>query len=123
MSKTAEGHVKSDIKRALANLHVYPFMEVAAGMHPDAAGTYFMPVAGPYSVHGIHDFVGCWSGVFFSIETKAPDNPDDETAHQGKFRIAFANCGGISVTGVRDTEAVFQIRDYVELKNAKILPR
>lgn len=105
MAKTPEGAVKDDVKRALAAYGVYPFMDVAQGRVDDPVGAYYMPVAGPFAIHGIHDFVGCWSGRFWSIETKAPDNRTDETVHQGMFRTAITATGGIALTGVRDGAA------------------
>jgi hypothetical protein len=108
MAKTPEGAVKDAVKKALAARGVLPFTELASGKHPEAVGAYYMPVAGPFSVHGVHDFVGCWSGRFFSIETKAPKEAVDETIHQGRFRVAFTQAGGISLTGVRDGEAAVE---------------
>lgn len=105
MAKTPEGIVKDAVKKALAAHGVLPFTELSSKKHPEAVGAYYMPVAGPFSVHGVHDFVGCWSGRFFSIETKAPKELVDETIHQGRFRIAFTQAGGISMTGVRDGPA------------------
>lgn len=107
MAKTPEGKVKDDVKAALKAAGVYPFTDIAIGKVPRANvdGTYYMPVAGPYSIHGVHDFVGCWHGTFWSIETKAPDNPEDETIHQGYFREAVTAAGGIALTGVRDGHA------------------
>ena len=111
---TPEGRVKNAVKKSLEAYNVRPFHDVAK--HPQGAeGMYYMAVAGPYSVHGVHDFVGCWRGVFFSIETKSPDNPEDETAHQGNFRAAVTTSGGIALTGVRDgPSAVRRIATFVE---------
>lgn len=108
MATTPEGKVKSQVRRSLAAHGVHPFTDVATGKVEGAVGTYYMPVAGPYSVHGVHDFVGCWSGRFFSIETKAPDNPQDETQHQGWFRVAVTAAGGLALTGVRDGAAAVE---------------
>lgn len=96
-------------------------MEIATGKAEGAVGTYYMPVAGPFSVHGVHDFVGCWGGVFFSIETKAPSNPDDETTNQGYFRTAITKCGGIAITGVRSASpALDVIQDFVTARAKKL---
>lgn len=111
MAKTPEGRIKDQVKAALHRHKVLPFLQVEDA--PEVAGTYYMPVAGPYSVHGVHDFVGCWASIFFSIETKAVDNPSDETVHQGKFRVAITRTGGIALTGVRDGEAA--VRAIAEL--------
>jgi hypothetical protein len=114
MATTPEGRVKDAVKKALATHGVYPFVEVAQGKHTVIEGTYYMPVAGPFSVHGVHDFVGCWSGKFFSIETKAPNEPVDETVHQGRFREAITLAKGIALTGVRDgPAAVDHIRNLI----------
>lgn len=115
MARTPEARIKDDVKKALAAAGIHPFTDIGTGKVPSANGTYYMPVAGPYSVHGVHDFVGCWLGRFFSIETKAPNNPDDETVHQGYFRVAVTNTGGIALTGVRDgAAAVAYIKQRIE---------
>lgn len=115
MAQTPEGRVKDQVRKALHAEGVYPFTDIATGKAKNAVGTYYMPVAGPYSVHGVHDFVGCWSGRFFSIETKAPNNPEDETVHQGYFRVAVDKSGGIALTGVRDgAVAIAYIKRRVE---------
>jgi hypothetical protein len=110
---TPESTVKTAVKRALQAHGVVPFMDAATGKVTDYKGVYYMPVAGPFSVHGVHDFVGVWAGVFWSIETKAPDNPEDATYHQECFRQAVAGSGGISLTGVRSAAAVDQLRELV----------
>jgi len=117
MARTPEAAVKDAVKKRLAHHKVYPFDAVAAGRHPDAVGTYYMPVAGPFSVHGVHDFVICWRGVFCTIETKAPNESQDETVHQGRFRTAVTATGGISLTGVRDAGAVDHLAQLVERKH------
>lgn len=104
---TPEGRVKRDVKRRLAEYNVHPFVDVATGkVTGPVAGTYYMPVAGPFSVHGVHDFVGCWAGHFFSIETKAPEADKDATVHQARFHEAFSGVGGYTFVGVRDSSVV-----------------
>lgn len=111
---TPESKVKQAVRKALASFGVHPFMDVATGkVQGPVAGTYYMPVAGPFSVHGVHDFVGCWHGIFWSIETKAPENPEDATVHQENFRLAVTLSGGISLVGVRDASAVLALRELV----------
>lgn len=110
---TPEGKVKDAVRKVLAAYGV--FGHTQAGKQVMLAGTYFMPVAGPYSVHGVHDFVGCWGGVFFSIETKAPTNPHDATAAQEAFQVAFTRAGGVSLTGVRSADAVHELARLVSL--------
>lgn len=108
MAQTPEGRVKDQVRKALHAAGIHPFSHVGQGLHPEAIGTYYMPVAGPFAVHGVHDFVLCVRGIFCSIETKAPENREDETLHQGWFRISVTQCGGISLTGVRDGAAAVQ---------------
>ena len=110
---TPESRVKLVVRKALHAHGVHPFMDVATGKVQGAEGVYYMPVAGPYSVHGVHDFVGCWRGLFWSIETKAPDNPEDATPHQENFRVAVDATGGIAFVGVRDGSAVLALRELV----------
>lgn len=111
---TPEGKVKKAVKERLAYYGVLPFMEVAQLQGPGGvAGMYYMPVAGPFSVHGVHDFVGSWYGTFWSIETKAPDNLEDATPHQEMFRVAASRTGGISLVGVRSADAVDKLHELV----------
>jgi hypothetical protein len=120
---TPEGTVKEAVKKELARHKIYQFVDVASGKHPDAIGFYWMPVQGPYSVKGVHDFVGAIHGVFFSLETKAPDNPEDETVHQGRFRVAVTQTGGIALTGVRSPQpAIREVMEFVEQHRAKVNP-
>lgn len=102
---TPEGKVKKAVKERLVKYGLRPLTKTE-GMQEGDEGFFFMPVAGPYSVHGIHDFVGCWRGIFFSIETKAPDNAVDHTPAQERFHEAVMKSGGISFTGVRDAGVV-----------------
>lgn len=110
---TPESKVKDQVKRALRAAGIVPFSDVVSGNAVDYVGFFYMPVAGPFAVHGVHDFVGCWAGLFFSIETKAPNNREDETVHQAKFREAVTQSGGVAFTGVRDDSAVARLRDHV----------
>lgn len=116
MARTPEGAVKETVKAALAARRVVPFGDILAGRVKagEYDGFYYMPVAGRFSVLGIHDFVGCLRGHFFSIETKAPDNPDDASFHQEKFQEASTATGGISFIGVRDASVVDALFARVE---------
>lgn len=105
MATTPEGKVKAAVRKALAARGVVAFSDVLSGRAAATRGVYYMPVAGRFSILGIHDFVGVWDSVFFSIETKAPNNREDERFHQGKFREAVTSAGGIALTGVRDAES------------------
>lgn len=110
---TPEGKVKKAVQKALAAHNIHSFTDIAAERVAGYAGFYYMPVAGPFSVHGVHDFVGCYQGMFFSIETKAPEAADDATVHQERFQRAVIGSGGVSYTGVRDDSVVAQLlRDH-----------
>ncbi len=109
---TPEGRVKKAVRQALES-HGLQHLTDAAEPGPSIEGFFFMPVAGPYSVHGIHDFVGCWRGVFFSIETKAPDSKVDGTPAQIGFHHAASRSRGVSLVGVRDASAVDRIAEIV----------
>jgi hypothetical protein len=111
MAQTPEGKVKNAVKKRLIDYGLVPLSQVSD--LPSLEGFFFMPVAGPYSVHGIHDFVGCWRGTFFSIETKAPDNPEDHTPAQERFCRAVVTSGGVAFTGVRDSSVVDQLASEV----------
>lgn len=80
-SSTPEAKVKQGIKKLLDSLGVW----------------YFMPVAGPYSVHGIPDFVCCWDGLFLAIEAKAPGKLANVTVHQQRKIDQINSAGGVAV--------------------------
>jgi hypothetical protein len=56
MALTPEGRVKEKVKRVLKATNVW----------------YFMPVSNGMGKMGIPDFVCCFNGKFFTVETKAP---------------------------------------------------
>lgn len=123
---TPEGKVKKLVQDALRGFHVYPFADIATGRVSahKVRGFYYMPVAGRFSVLGIHDFVGCWDGIFFSLETKAPDEPVDATHHQVMFKLAAGAAGGLSYTGVRDASVVTELHTKVlELNCGRTISR
>lgn len=108
MATTPEKRVKDAVRKRLEHYGVIPFMKVSEdGEAP--AGAYWMPVQGAFSVHGVHDFCGVWGGWFWSIETKAPNNPVDATANQQQFQTAVLRSGGIALIGVRDASAVDEL--------------
>jgi len=110
--QTPEGKVKAAIQKELARYGVVPFMKAADSDAP-VNGVYWMPGQGPYSVQGVHDFVICWLGNFVSIETKAPDNPEDATQPQEAFQTAITKAGGYSFTGVRSADIIAVIADKI----------
>jgi hypothetical protein len=110
---TPEGRVKEQVKKKLHAYGVHLFTKAADMPDSEVEGTYWMAVQGPYAVHGVHDFTGVWFGIFWSIETKAPDNPEDATASQEAFRVAVTKAGGIALTGVRDASAVDRLYQLI----------
>jgi hypothetical protein len=76
---TPEGAVKAKIKDTLKELQCY----------------YFCPPANGYGRSGIPDFVGCLSGMFFSIEAKA--GKGRTTALQDREIQRIKDAGGIAL--------------------------
>ena len=75
MATTPEGRVKTAIKTYLKTLsHCW----------------FFMPQGNGYGVNGVPDIVGCYCGVFFAVEVKAPGKLRTLTAMQ---RIQIAAIG------------------------------
>jgi hypothetical protein len=67
-----------------------------------------MPVAGPFAVHGIPDFICCWGGKFLAIEAKAPGKLATLTVHQKRKIEGIQAANGIAVVvdNVEDLERV-----------------
>lgn len=110
--QTPEGRVKDAVKKRLEHYGILPFTKAADS--PDAAGMYWMPVQGAFAVHGVHDFCGVYRGVFFSLETKAPDNKVDATGPQAAFQKASTKAGGVSLVGVRSVDAVDYMTNVIK---------
>lgn len=106
---TPEGKVKAAVKKVLAARNIVPAgsKREMQKEDPDAKGWYYMPVKGTsFGVNGIHDFVGCANGLFFSIETKAGKGV--MSAHQ-EYRAQGIRRGRgamFLVTAVDDTAAL-----------------
>jgi hypothetical protein len=59
---------------------------------------YFMPVGGPFTVHGIPDFVCCAPGGYFiGIEAKAPGKRNSTTPNQDQRLQEIRDHGGVAV--------------------------
>lgn len=71
---------------------------------------YFMPVAGPFAVHGIPDFICCWDGKFLAIEAKAPGKLATLTVHQKRKIEEIQSANGIAVVvdNIEDLEQVLK---------------
>lgn len=88
---TPEGKIKNDVKYFLSSL-------------PDC--WYFMPVSMGYGRRGIPDFIGCWRGKFFAIETKAPNGKSHPW--QEREQKAIREAGGVAFRA-RTMEEIYAV--------------
>lgn len=89
MSKTPDARVKDSVKKELDSRG---FWKAGAAKPVTVSGWYYMPVSNGMGTHGIPDFVCCWLGKFFSIETKAPGGKP--TPNQLKRHEEIQEAGG-----------------------------
>lgn len=78
---TPEGKLKQQVKKLLEG---NGFWRAGSAKPADVQGWFYMPVSNGMGTHGIPDFVCCWDGQFFGIETKAPGGkptPNQEMRH------------------------------------------
>lgn len=93
MARTPEGRVKDLVKAVLEEYGIYPAGH-AVWFDDDRAaipGWYYMPVQTGMGVAGIPDFIGCYKGRFWAIETKAGT---ELTPNQAQRRIEINDAGG-----------------------------
>lgn len=84
MAMTPEGKVKKEVRKVL-----------------DALGAYYsMPVTGGYGRQGTPDFLVCYRGKFFGIETKA--GKGKTTALQELNLTRIRDAGGIALVVYED---------------------
>lgn len=57
---------------------------------------FFMPIGGPYAVHGVPDIIVCAQGRFVAIECKAPGKAGNTTANQNDHIARIGAAGGIA---------------------------
>ncbi len=57
---------------------------------------FFMPIGGPFTVHGVPDIIGLVDGAFFGIEVKAPGKETNVTANQESAMAAINGAGGLA---------------------------
>jgi BMFP domain-containing protein YqiC len=98
MATTPEGKVKGAIKAYLRTL-VHCF--------------FFMPAAHGYGVNGIPDIIGCYKGIFFAIEVKAPGKLRNVTALQRMQinQINQAQGWAIAADSVQHVHELFELID------------
>jgi hypothetical protein len=92
---TPEGKVKAEIKKVLAEYGCW----------------YFMPAMNGYGRSGIPDFIGCYKGVFFAVETKSANGK--LTPNQEREITAMSAAGG-HVVVARSAEAVREMMALIE---------
>ena len=103
---TGEGVIKQMVRERLEQFDILPahksYLVETEGYKPK--GWYFMPVSLGMGTMGIPDFVGCYKGKFFSIETKS-----DTTKSPTKLQRLNLNCIAAS------KGAAYVVRDKDEL--------
>ena len=92
---TPEGIVKDSVKALLKRYKAH----------------YFMPVSNGMGRAGVSDFIGCYKGLFFAIETKSPTGKP--TALQLKYLGEIEASGGRSFI-VRDEHSLSVIENWLK---------
>jgi hypothetical protein len=95
---TPEGKVKKEVKAYLASLKDHCW--------------FYMPVPMGYGRAGVPDFIGCYKGRFFSIETKAPGKKEDITAWQLREAAAIRAAGGLCIITDNAASVALKFRSY-----------
>lgn len=98
--KTPEARVKDVIK---------------AWLRQQASCWFFMPAAHGYGVNGIPDIVGCYRGLFFAIEVKAPGRLKQVTPLQAMQirEINGAQGWACAADSLEPVHELFQLMDEV----------
>lgn len=104
---TPEGRVKAAVRRELLGRG---FWQAGGPRPPKVHGWFYMPVSNGMGVHGIPDFVCCWGGLTFVIETKAPGRRRDVSSTQ-KDRLEELQAAG-ALTLVCDDVA--QLKEFMD---------
>lgn len=81
MALGPEGRVKRDVKNFLKGKGAW----------------FYMPVQNGMGRVGIPDFICCWEGKFYAIETKAPGKRDNATPNQLKEIDGIRLAGGVAL--------------------------
>jgi hypothetical protein len=94
VAQTPEGKVKAAVKKFLTSIGAW----------------YCMPATGGYGMSGVPDFIVCWRGAFFAIETKAPGKKWNVSELQHRQIAGIHQAGGraVVVDDVSQLVEVFQ---------------
>ena len=98
MATTPEGKLKALIK---------------AFLRTQAHCFFFMPATHGFGINGIPDIVGCYKGLFFAIEVKAPGKLRNVTALQRMQinQINHAHGWAVAADSVQHVEELFILMD------------
>lgn len=90
---TPEGKVKAAVKKFLKGKGAW----------------YYCPMSNGMGRVGAPDFIVCWEGRFYAIETKAPGKRNNTTPNQDKEIVGIRLAGGLAVVidDVSQLEKVF----------------
>jgi hypothetical protein len=103
MAKTPEGRVKDGVKALLESFE---------GCY------YYMPVPGGFGAATL-DFIGCFRGVFFAIETKA--NGGKPTKRQEQVIYRMRSCGAqVFVIAEEGSFALLPLVSFLEQVSQRI---
>lgn len=96
MAMTPEGRVKADVKKWLAK-------------HMPGSWTY-MPMSNGMGRVGCPDFLVCYQGRFYAIETKAPGKRANTTPNQDREIAALRTAGAkvVVIDDVSQLQELFQ---------------
>lgn len=92
MGQTPEGKVKTSIKSWLRSKGLY----------------FYMPIGGPFAVHGAPDILVCAQGRFIGIECKAPGKERNTTPNQDDHIQRINSAGGICFVASSLDEVIAQ---------------
>jgi hypothetical protein len=78
---TPEGRVKAAVRKFLKSKGAW----------------FYMPIQNGMGRSGIPDFICCWEGKFYAIETKAPGKRSDATPNQLREIDGIKLAGGVAL--------------------------
>lgn len=90
---TPEGKIKENVKNFLKKRGAY----------------FFMPVPSGYGTPTL-DFIGCYRGYYFAIETKAPGK--EPTPRQRSTMRTMQEAGGYVVWGSKSDELIARLAEH-----------